>query len=107
MLKKLKKWFRQLGTDIGEFILAYYTFFRSLFLIIFRGSEKVKNFTAGLLYRQRGRFSQPIAHFTLALLLFIGVALAPTIEESLRGQMMDWNTYSPASAFAVYSTESR
>lgn len=105
MLKKLRKKFRAWLLNWRDFFLAYFSFFKNLLLNLFFRFEKIKNFFAGLLYRQRGRWSQPFAHFWLALFLFLGIALTPKIEESLRKQEFDWDTYSPSSSLAAYSAE--
>lgn len=98
----MKKFFVLLWSDFVDFLKAYFSFFKSVFSRIFFQFEKIKSVISSLLYRQRGRWSQPFAHFWLALFLFLGVALTPRIEESLRKQDLDWDTYSPSSALAAY-----
>jgi len=96
MFKKLTSWLKNLTGDFRAFISAYFSFFRQLALDLFHRFEAVKNFLAALLYRQRGRWAQPFAHFWLALFLFLGIALSPSIEENLRHQDFEWNSYSPS-----------
>jgi len=103
LFKKFSKLFKSFFRDFRAFILAYFLFFKELILTFFEWFEKIKNFFSSLLYRQRGRFSQPFAHFWLALFLFLGIALSPSIEASLHGQDFEWSAYSPSSALAVYS----
>jgi len=79
-----------LRTDWRQFVRAYKNYLKSQFSVFFRSFEKGKKHVAALLYRQRGRFAQPIAHFWLGLLLFSGIAFSSVIEETLRSRQMDW-----------------
>jgi len=103
LYRKLLKNSKDFASDFWAFLLAYFLFFKELTLTFFEWFEKIKNFFSSLLYRQRGRFSQPFAHFWLALFLFLGIALSPSIEASLHGQDFEWSAYSPSSALATYS----
>jgi len=107
VFKKFRKLSKACLHDWRDFFLAYFFFFKSLVLRLFYSFEAVKSFFSALLYRQRGRWSQPFAHFWLALFLFSGIALTPEIEASLRKQDFDWDTYSPSSALAAYSEEAQ
>lgn len=106
VVKKLEKDISVFFSDLGDFVRAYLSYFRDLFVSIFHCFEGIKNFLSGLLYRQRGRFSRPFSHFWMALLLFLGIVSAPTIEELLKGREVEWSNYSPSSALASYSEES-
>ena len=105
MFKRLLRSAKDTLTDLRAFISAYFSFFRQLALNLFHRFEAIKNFWAALLYRQRGRWAQPFAHFWLALFLFLGIALSPSIEESLHQRGIEWDTYSPSSALAAYTQE--
>jgi murein DD-endopeptidase MepM/ murein hydrolase activator NlpD len=96
-----------IGKDLGCFFVAYFNFLKNLFAGIFWYFESVKNFISSLLYRKRGRWARPFAHFFLALFLFLGITLTPRIEEAIRDRSIQWNTYSPSSAYATYSQEGR
>jgi murein DD-endopeptidase MepM/ murein hydrolase activator NlpD len=93
--------------DLGSFFTAYFNFFKNLFSGLFWYFESVKNFFSGLLYRKRGRWARPFAHFFLAMFLFLGITLTPRIEEALYRENIQWNTYSPSSAYATYNQEER
>jgi len=93
--------------DLKEFFLAYLSFLKTVVSFLFWRFEKTKTLFSSFLYRQRGRWSQPFAHFFLGLFLFLGIALTPKIEESLRQEEFEWDVYSPSSALAAYSDESR
>lgn len=103
--RRVKLFFRNYFADWRDFFSAYFLFSRSFVFKFFRRFEAIKNFFSSLLYRQRGRWSQPFAHFWLALFLFLGIVLTPKIEESLREQSFEWDTYSPSSALASFASE--
>jgi len=105
MSKRWLKSIKNIVADCRAFAGAYLSFFRQLALDLFHRFEAGKNFLAALLYRQRGRWAQPFAHFWLALFLFLGIALSPSIEESLHQRGIEWDTYSPSSALAAYTRE--
>ncbi len=93
--------------DLKTFFTAYFNFLKDLFMDLFWHFESVKNFFSGLLYRRRGKWARPFAHFFLALFLFLGITLTPKIEEALEREDIHWNTYSPSSAYATYNQEEK
>ncbi len=108
MLKtNIQNQFSIIFEDLVDFFTAYFNVFKDLFTKIFWHFESVKNFFSGLLYRKRGRWARPFAHFFLAMFLFLGIALTPKIEKALQEESIQWNTYSPSSAYATYSQEDR
>jgi len=76
--------------DWLAFFQAYGRFFLKQVKKGFLFLEEGKKIFSSLLYRQRGRFAQPISHLWLGFLLLLGIFLSPTIEEKLRGQAMGW-----------------
>ena len=52
-------------------------------LWLLRGLGEIKNFLARLLYRQRGRFAQPVTHFFLTVFVFLAIYLSPYLEAVL------------------------
>jgi len=105
--KQIRDQLQPLGEDLKSFFIAYFNFFKNLLSSLFWYFESVKNFFTGLLYRKRGRWARPFAHFFLALFLFLGIALTPKIEKALKDKSIQWNTYSPSSAYATYSQEEK
>lgn len=81
---------KKFWTELKDFYQAYYQYFFQKAKKLFWRLERVKKFLSGLLYRQRGRFAQPLSHLWLGLLLLLGIFLSPTIEEKLRGEAMGW-----------------
>jgi len=104
-LKKLKKSNFNLLVDLKEFFFAYFVFFKQLLFWLFHLFETSKSAFSSLLYRQRGRWSQPFAHFWLTLFLFLGIVFTPKIEEGLKNQEFEWDVYSPSSALASYAVD--
>jgi len=92
-----------LGKDLGTFFSAYFNFFKNFLAGLFWNFESIKNFFSGLLYRKRGRWARPFAHFFLGLFIFLGITLTPRIERALESEDIQWNTYSPSSAYATYN----
>lgn len=101
--ERLGEWARDFGADLKVFSQAYLAFFSQLALTLFYRFEAIKNFLTAFLYRQRGRWVQPFTHFWLALFLFLGIALSPSIEESLRQRRIEWDSYSSSSVWAAYT----
>ena len=64
----------------AAFLASYKIFFSQQLNRWLRGLYRWKHFSVKLLYRQRGRFAQPITHFALTLLVFLGVYFAPYLE---------------------------
>jgi murein DD-endopeptidase MepM/ murein hydrolase activator NlpD len=98
---------KEIISDLKDFFQAYFAFFKSFLSGLFWQFEGVKNFIVGLLYRQRGKWARPFAHFSLALLLFIGISLSPQLERILQDDQWQENTYSPSSVLATYSLENQ
>lgn len=72
-----------LGRDIKIFARLWWDF---VFWRAYRGFsqfEKVKQWIAHLLYRQRGRFARPFTHTAMAGLAAMGITLAPVLANSL------------------------
>jgi len=104
-LKKIKKSNNNFFSNLRDFLGAYFVFFKGLVFSGFHLFELGKGNFSSLLYRQRGKWSQPFTHFWLALFLFSGIVFAPKIEESLKSQDFEWDVYSPSSALASYTTD--
>lgn len=98
---------KTIGQELKSFFLAYFYFFKDIFTGLFWHFESVKGFISSMLYRKRGRWARPFAHFFLALFIFLGITLSPRIERALRNDTIQWSTYSPSSAYATYSQETR
>ncbi|MFH1601452.1 MAG: M23 family metallopeptidase [Candidatus Shapirobacteria bacterium] len=81
---------KALIAELKEFYQAYLGFFFGWGKSAFWRLDKGKKFFSGLLYRQRGRFAQPLSHLWLGFLLLLGIFLSPLIEEKLRGEAMGW-----------------
>ncbi len=99
--------FEKTISDLRGFSQAYLLFFKTFFSGLFWHFEKLKNIIVGLLYRQRGRWGRPFAHFSLALLLFIGISLSPQLERILTDDQWQEGGYSPSLVLAMYSEESQ
>lgn len=54
---------------------------------LFARFEKIKDFIAVGLYRQRGRFTRPFIHSSMGMLTALGVMLAPVIASDTRSQV--------------------
>lgn len=102
-MKKVRQWCEELVLDLKHFFSAYFRFFKNLFSGLFLKFEVVKKFLTGLLYHRRGKWAQPVSHFFMAMFLFLAVGLAPKIEQSLRDEEIEWDSYSYNSAFAAGS----
>lgn len=88
---------KQLWSDIAAYGKLWwkYTFWRGY--RVFRGFEGAKRVVAGTLYRQRGRFAQPFVHIGMAVLVGLGIVLAPVLASSFPGIAPDpWNSTSPS-----------
>jgi len=92
-------------TDWQEFFQAYGRFFYTRSRQFFAWIEKGKKLFSSLLYRQRGRFAQPISHLWLGFLLLLGIFLSPTIEEKLRGEAMGWEEVASSSMSVLGGAE--
>lgn len=97
--------FKNLQTEWQGFSQAYISFFKERLVVVFGFFEKSKKLFASLLYRQRGRFAQPIAHLWLGILLFLGIVFSTAIEETVRGQQMNWDEVPAGNEVIAYSDE--
>lgn len=82
----MAKWLNIVKTEAQEFkeflaVFGHFLFKRGY--RAFRVFEWGKGLLAKLLYRQRGRFSQPFLHMSMAALVALAVALAPVLATSL------------------------
>ena len=94
-----------LRSDWQEFVSAYSAYFKKRLMVVFGLLEKAKKIFASLLYRQRGRFAQPIAHFWLGIFLFLGVLFSTAIEETVRGKQMNWDEVPAGNEVMAYGEE--
>lgn len=101
--KLLDPGLKELISDLKEFFQAYFLFFKTFFSGLFWHFEGIKNFIVSLLYRQRGKWARPFAHFSLALFLFVGISLSPRLERILQNEQWQENAYSPSYVLATYS----
>jgi murein DD-endopeptidase MepM/ murein hydrolase activator NlpD len=97
--------FKNLRENWQSFIVAYFSYFKKRLAVIFGLLEKSKKLFASLLYRQRGRFAQPIAHLWLGIFLFLGVVFSTAIEETVRGQQMNWDEAPAGNEIMAYGEE--
>ncbi len=102
-INEVQNQLKKINQELKSFFLAYFNFFKDMFTGLFWHFEAVKSLFSSLLYRKRGRWARPFAHFFLALFIFLGITLSPRIERALRDDSIQWNTYSPSSAYATYS----
>ena len=80
------KWLNLLKSealDFWQFLKVYSNFLFWRGYRGFRVFESGKDIIARLLYRQRGRFSQPFLHAAMAGLTALGITLAPVLANSL------------------------
>jgi len=95
-----------LKSDWQSFLAAYGDYFKKRIVWLAVFFEKGKKVVASLLYRQRGRFAQPFAHFWLGLFIFLGIALSPVIEEKIRGEAMNWEEAPAGNMVGAYTSDS-
>lgn len=89
---------RQFKKDVRAFARLWYWYLFGRGYKWFSQFEKIKDFIAQLLYRQRGRFSRPFVHVGMAGLVGMGVALAPVLASSFPGVTADpWEETAPSS----------
>lgn len=98
LIKKTKE-------DWKRFSRAYTHFFRRRLISLFIIFERIKKKLAFLLYYQRGRFAQPVAHLWLGMILFLGIAFAPVIEEKIKGEEMNWAAIPSGNQVVAYQGE--
>lgn len=91
-MSNFKKKLIKLYLDWQRFLKAYSVFFQKYLLKLLTLVSFFKSTTTSLLYRQRGRFAQPVTHFLLGLILFLGISFSSALEEKIRGQQMNWET---------------
>jgi len=66
--------------SFSSYLRAWYLFFKKRLFFIFSLLEGTKTTTAQLLYRQRGRFSRPVSHFSIGILVILVIALSPFVS---------------------------
>ncbi len=79
------KWLNSGLAEFKEFGLAWYNFAFKRGYKAFRWFEAAKGWLARLLYRQRGRFSQPFLHVSMAGLVALAIILAPVLVNAFPG----------------------
>ena len=97
--------FKSLRSDWQGFVSAYLAYFKKRLITVFGLLEKGKKIFASLLYRQRGRFAQPIAHLWLGIFLFLGILFSTAIEETVRGEQMNWDETPAGNEVMAYGEE--
>src|SRR3989344_273060 len=86
------KWLNFAKAEVSifwEFLQIFGNFLFKKGYRVFRVFEWSKGLLAKLLYRQRGRFSQPFLHLSMAGLVALAVALAPVLATSLPASTND------------------
>ncbi len=84
-LEKSRHKFVWTGGQAKTFLAVYGRFFWRRGTVLFLWFNRFKKLVSYYLYRQRGRFSQPLAHFTLTLFIFLGVYFSPKLEAVFSG----------------------
>ena len=79
------QWLNSGLSEFKEFGLAWYNFAFKRGYKAFRWFEVGKGAIAKLLYRQRGRFSQPFLHVSMAGLVALAIILAPVLVNAFPG----------------------
>jgi murein DD-endopeptidase MepM/ murein hydrolase activator NlpD len=69
--------------DLSDFYQAYYSYIKGRLFAVFFKFDRFKKIGSWFLYRQRGKFAQPLAHFWLTVFIFLGVYLSPKLEKAL------------------------
>jgi len=90
--------------EASLFLASYKAFFIKQANWLLRRSYYLKHFSVKLLYRQRGRFAQPITHFALTLLIFLGVYFTPYLEEMFSGKNNIPSSYLDTQAASLAQT---
>jgi murein DD-endopeptidase MepM/ murein hydrolase activator NlpD len=84
-LEKSMRNLRQFWREFKEFIAEWQKFLFWRLYRAFSWFERVKDFIAQLLYRQRGRFARPFVHTAMGGLVTMAVTLAPVLASSFPG----------------------
>lgn len=87
--------------EFQEFLKLWWEFATRRLRRAFFGFEKVKNFVAEGLYRQRGKFVRPFVHSGMGAIAAVGIMLVPIISEELPGRTSPWQAPSPSSVLAA------
>ena len=66
--------------DFLSYLRAWYFFLKKRFLGLAGVLENAKSGGAHFLYHQRGRFSRPVSHFSVGILVVLVIALSPLIS---------------------------
>ena len=66
--------------DFPSYLRAWYFFLKKRFLGLAGVLEDAKSGGAHFLYHQRGRFSRPVSHFSVGILVVLVIALSPLIS---------------------------
>ncbi len=88
----------------AAFLASYKAFFVQQLNWLLEKLYYLKHFSVKLLYRQRGRFAQPITHFALTLLVFLGVYFAPYLESMINSGNNLPSSYLDTQAAALAQT---
>ena len=75
-------------TDFLAYLRAWYVFIKKYFLGLAGVLERAKSTGAYFLYRQRGRFTRPVGHFSVGILVVLVIALSPLVSWN-RGEFGD------------------
>ena len=67
-------------SDFLSYLRAWYFFLKKRFLGLASVLENAKSGGAHFLYHQRGRFSRPVSHFSVGILVVLVIALSPLIS---------------------------
>lgn len=71
--------------EIGEFFTFLFHYFRKQLFTAFRRFEATKDFLVGGLVVKRGRYTRPFIHSGMAILVVLGILLAPLIGHNIPG----------------------
>jgi len=72
--------------SFSSYLRAWYLFFKKRLFFLFSFLEGTKTTTAQFLYRQRGRFSRPVSHFSVGILVILVIALSPFVSLEKKGE---------------------
>jgi murein DD-endopeptidase MepM/ murein hydrolase activator NlpD len=92
-----------LWQELRDFLFCLVKYFRGKIFHLFRLFERGKTWLAMRLYWQRGRYSRPFIHSSMALLIVAGITLGPTlIAETFPELNQDrWQEALPAQAVSA------
>jgi len=72
--------------SFSSYLRAWYLFFKKRLFFLFSFLEGAKTTMAQFLYRQRGRFSRPVSHFSVGILVILVIALSPFVSLEKKGE---------------------